>query len=73
MKLAKEEKRALLKVVTRLENRLKTDLKDKLIADILKVLYELGNDHMARIDARLWAEHFSKKIKKMNKVKKLKI
>lgn len=51
----------------------KPDSRDKLIADMLKVFYELGNDGMARIDARLWAEHFSKKIKRMNKVKKLKI
>lgn len=32
--------------------------------DFVKVLEDLGNDPMARIDARVWAKHFRKKLSK---------
>ncbi len=34
--------------------------KDKLILKMLQTFEDLGNDPMARIDARLWHKHYTK-------------
>lgn len=47
--------------------------KDKLIYSMLQTLIALGRDPMARIDARLWFEHYLKKAKKLGIIPKRKI
>lgn len=44
--------------------------KDKLILKMLQTFDDLGNDGMARIDARLWFRHYTKAAKGMGIIKK---
>lgn len=44
--------------------------KDALILKMLHTFDDLGNDGMARIDARLWFRHYAKKVKKLGIGKK---
>lgn len=37
----------------------------KLIYDMLRTINDLGRSPMARIDARLWATHYERRIKRL--------
>lgn len=39
--------------------------KDRLIAQMIRCLHQLGHDCMARIDARVWAKLFEKRAKRL--------
>ena len=46
---------------------MKTKLLIKLAYDMVKTFDDLGNDGMARIDARKWAEYYRKKLNRLLK------
>ena len=44
---------------------MKPNPKDRLIGKMISVLEKLGRDCFARIDARVWAEYFQKRAKRL--------